>query len=117
MGGAMRQSGVIAAMCSFALDHNVERLAEDHELARNLAVRLADLPNIASITRPQTNLIFMDIAQAGPTAAAVVEFCRQRGVQIGAFGARRIRLVTHLDVGPADLDPLYAALAAGLHQS
>jgi len=117
MGGAMRQSGVIAAMCSFALDHNVERLAEDHELARNLAVRLADLPNIASITRPQTNLIFMDIAQAGPTAAAVVEFCRQRGVQIGAFGARRIRLVTHLDVGPADLDPLYGALAAGLHQS
>ncbi|MEO1469458.1 MAG: threonine aldolase family protein [Pseudomonadota bacterium] len=114
MGGAMRQSGVLAAMCLYALDHNIERLAEDHGLAAEIARRVAGLPHIATVTSPQTNIVFLEIAEDGPTADTVVAACRARGVQIGAFGTRRIRLVTHLDVGPADVDPLCQALAAGL---
>ena len=117
MGAAMRQSGVIAAMCQFALDHNVERLDEDHQLAAELAHRVAELPHVVSVNRPQTNLVFFEIDEAGPSAEALVAACVTRGVQIGAFGPKRIRLVTHLDVGPADLDPLCDALAFGLTQS
>lgn len=114
MGGAMRQSGVVAAMCLYALDQNVERLAEDHELATELAQRLADLPRISAINTPQTNLVFLDIDETGPTADEVVDACFARGVQIGAFGPRRLRLVTHLDVQRSDLGPLKDALSAAL---
>ena len=117
MGAAMRQSGVIAAMCQYALDHNVERLEEDHKLAAELADRIEALPHIAHVTKPQTNLVFFDIAESGPMAAELAASCKSKGVQIGAFGAKRVRLVTHLDVGPADLDPLCEALALGLGQS
>lgn len=116
MGGAMRQSGVVAAMCNFSLDHNVERLVQDHELAAQLARRLVDLPHVASVNQPQTNLVFVDLDEAGPSANDVVAGCAARDVQIGAFGARRLRLVTHLDVGPGDLDPLIDALAATLRE-
>ncbi|MEM9762784.1 MAG: GntG family PLP-dependent aldolase [Pseudomonadota bacterium] len=114
MGGAMRQSGVLAAMCHYALDHNVEQLAEDHSLAAEVARRVGQLPGVSAVTPPQTNIVFFEIAADGPTADELVAACRRRGVQIGAFGARRIRLVTHLDVGPADIDPLCDALAASL---
>lgn len=117
MGAAMRQSGVIAAMCQYALDHNVERLEEDHQLAAALARRLGELPHVAQVIQPQTNLVFFDIAETGPTAAELATQCAARGVQIGAFGARRVRLVTHLDVGPGDLDPLCDALAHGLNRN
>lgn len=114
MGGAMRQSGVLAAMCLYALDHHVDRLAEDHALASTIAARIADLPHIASVTAPQTNLLFFTIDEQGPTGAALTESCARHGVQIGSFGPRQIRVVTHLDVGPGDVDPLIDALAAGL---
>lgn len=116
MGGAMRQSGIVAAMCAFALDHNVERLAEDHRLARVIAERLDGLPHIASIIQPQTNLIFFDLAADGPSAAQVAQSCAKAGVQIGAFGPHTIRLVTHLDVSLHDVDPLCDALAEALSQ-
>ena len=61
----MRQSGVLAAMCLYALDHHVERLAEDHALASTIAARIADLPHIASVTAPQTNLLFFTIDEHG----------------------------------------------------
>ncbi|MEC8154065.1 MAG: low specificity L-threonine aldolase, partial [Pseudomonadota bacterium] len=106
--------GVLAAMCLHALDRNVERLADDHALAGTIAARLANLPHIASITAPQTNLLFFTIDEEGPTGEALTAVCAEHGVQIGSFGPRQIRLVTHLDVGPDDVDPLIDALAAGL---
>lgn len=114
MGGAMRQSGVVAAMCQYALNNNVERLAEDHRLAAELGRRLAGMPHISSVTQPQTNLVFFEIAETGPTAKALADACRAKGVQIGAFGPRQIRLVTHLDVGFEHLDSLCQALESGL---
>ena len=114
MGGAMRQSGVIAAMCQYALNNNVERLAQDHQLATEIGRRLTDLPNIASVKQPQTNLIFFEIAENGPAVHALVDACKSKGVQIGAFGPSQVRLVTHLDVGAEHVDTLCDALAYGL---
>ena len=88
--------------------------AEDHALASTIAARIADLPHIASVTAPQTNLLFFTIDEQGPTGAALTESCARHGVQIGSFGPRQIRVVTHLDVGPGDVDPLIDALTAGL---
>jgi threonine aldolase len=98
-GGAMRQAGVLAAAALYALDHHVERLAEDHANARRLAEGLNGLPGVG-VTPPQTNIVFVDLA--AEKAAGVVERLRQRGVL--ATGLYRLRLVTHLDVSADDVD-------------
>ena len=99
LGGAMRQVGIFAAAGLYALDHNVERLAEDHANARLIAERLAQSKRIvldpASV---QTNILVFDLAAGAPDAPAVVARARERGVLIFAFGPRTIRAVTHLDV-------------------
>ncbi len=98
-GGAMRQVGLFAAAGLYALDHNVERLAEDHANARVMAGQLAASPRV--LLDPgsvRTNIIVFDLAPEAPDAAAVVERARERGVLVTAFGPRRIRAVTHLDV-------------------
>jgi threonine aldolase len=98
MGGAMRQSGILGAMCLYALDHHVDRLAEDHALASSIAGRLKVLPKVANILPVETNIIIFDISDDGPSAAELVRACLEGGVDIGAFGERRVRIVTHLDV-------------------
>jgi len=97
-GGAMRQSGVLAAAALYALDHHVERLAEDHAHARALAEGLQDLPGV-SVSAPQTNIVFVDLAPA--KAAGAVERLRARGVL--TTGLYRLRLATHLDVTADDV--------------
>ena len=95
MGGAMRQVGILAAAGSYALAHNVERLADDHANARALAEALASSPGIAlDPGRVQTNIVVFDVADS----AAFVAACRDRGVLLNAFGPRRVRAVTHMDV-------------------
>ena len=104
MGGAMRQAGIIAAGGVYALRHHVERLAEDHALARRLAEGLAELPGIKlDPAEVETNLVFFDVAGAldAPTA---VERLLARGVRMGALGPRTVRAVTHLDVDAAGID-------------
>ena len=109
-GGAMRQSGVLAAAASHALDHHVSRLADDHAHARLLAEGLAGLPGV-SVVAPQTNIVFIDLAPDKP--ADVVARLAERGVL--ATGLYRLRLVTHLDVDADDigraLDVLRVVLA------
>lgn len=97
-GGAMRQGGVLAAAALYALDHHVERLAEDHAHARALAEGLQDLPGV-SVAAPQTNIVFVDLAPA--KAAGAVERLRARGVL--TTGLYRLRLATHLDVTADDV--------------
>jgi threonine aldolase len=98
-GGAMRQVGIFAAAGLYALDHNVDRLAEDHANARLIADRLAESPRvILDPAAVQTNILVFRLADDGPDAATVVERARDRGVLIFAFGPRTIRAVTHLDV-------------------
>jgi len=111
LGGALRQSGVLTAACHHALDHHVERLAEDHEHARLLAEALAEMPG-AEIdpAGAETNIVIFEVADAPAFAAAVAE----HGVEVGALDARRVRAVTHLDVDRAAVDTAIAAFAAAL---
>jgi threonine aldolase len=100
-GGAMRQAGILAAAGSYALAHNVERLAEDHANARLLATELLRGDDVEiDMDTVQTNIVvFRLVERKGvPDAAVFVERCRDRGVLLNAFGPRTVRAVTHLDV-------------------
>jgi len=110
LGGAMRQSGILAAACIYALDHNVERLAENHENARLLADGLAGLPGVElDAASVQSNIVIFAVKDA----PALVERLRER-VRLGALDRHRLRAVTHLDVARADIDTAIAAIAAAL---
>jgi threonine aldolase len=99
LGGAMRQAGILAAAGLYALDHNLERLADDHANARRIGERLAQCPHIdIDIATVQTNILVFRLGPDAPDAASVVNQARERGVLIFAFAPRTIRAVTHLDV-------------------
>jgi threonine aldolase len=98
-GGAMRQVGIFAAAGLYALDHHLQRLAEDHANAHLIAKRLAASPHvILDLANVQTNLVFFELADEAPDASTIVERAKEHGVLVFAFGPRRIRAVTHLDV-------------------
>jgi threonine aldolase len=103
IGGAMRQAGIVAAACLYALDHHVERLAEDHENARRLAEGLAEIGAGVDPATVETNIVWFD-APGGMSAADLSTALREQGVLIGAYGQHRMRAVTHLDVTLADID-------------
>lgn len=110
-GGAMRQAGIAAAGCLYALDHHVERLAEDHDNARRLAEGLMQIPGIRLRTsRPETNMVFFDPSGTGLTNEAFLAKLLARGVRMGQVRGE-IRAVTHLDVSRADIDTTIAAVA------
>ncbi|MEM1384334.1 MAG: threonine aldolase family protein [Pseudomonadota bacterium] len=111
IGGALRQSGMLTAMGLYALDHHVDRLAEDHALARDIARRLSQLPIVARVLPADSNIVILDLTDTAPTAAAVVARLEAAGVRTGVFGTRRIRIVTHLDVGPEGAKALCDAFA------
>jgi len=99
LGGAMRQVGVLAAAGTFALERNVERLAEDHANARLIAERLARSPRVLiDPERVETNIVVFRLAEDAPDAATVVARAGERVVLVFAFGPRTVRAVTHLDV-------------------
>lgn len=99
LGGAMRQVGIFAAAGLYALDHNIERLAEDHANARLMAERLSTSRKIIlDLDTVQTNILVFGLAADVPDAPTVVTRSKERGVLIFAFGPRTIRAVTHLDV-------------------
>ena len=97
LGGSLRQGGICAAACLYALDHHVERLAEDHANARTLARGLAQIPGL-SVEMPETNLVFFDTAGAGIAAVELAGRLRERGVLISTAGRYRARACLHLDV-------------------
>ena len=97
LGGSLRQGGINAAACLYALDHHVARLAEDHALAKELARGLAQIPGI-QVETPETNLVFLDVQETGITAADIQARVREAGVAVLAMGPHRIRACTHLDV-------------------
>ena len=109
-GGAMRQSGMLAAAASHALDHHVERLAEDHALARRLAEGLAGIEGL-QVEAPHTNIVFADLAgPAREKSAGLIDALAKQGVL--ATGLYRLRFVTHLDVDAAGIDRAVAAIRA-----
>ena len=110
LGGSMRQSGVIAAAGLYALDHNVARLAEDHDNAKLLAEKLAELDGVAvDPARVDTNILIIDVGAAKMTAPQISDALVARGVRIGAMSETQMRAVTHLDV---DREGVLAAAAA-----
>jgi threonine aldolase len=108
LGGSMRQAGVCAAACLHALDHNIDRLAEDHANARALARGLAQIPGFA-VETPETNLVFFDPRDAGITVADLSAALRMRGIQMSGLGGR-MRACTHLDVDAAMIEEAVATI-------
>jgi threonine aldolase len=102
LGGGMRQVGVLAAAGLHALDHHLERLADDHDNARLIATACGVDP--ASVP---TNIVVIDV----PSAREVVEAARAEGVLVGAVGPQRVRLLTHLDVSRDDAEQAAKVLA------
>jgi threonine aldolase len=96
LGGSMRQAGVCAAACVYALDHHVHRLADDHANARALARGLAQI-NGLEVQQPETNLVFFQPDGAGVSGEKMIERLRERGVLLAMMDGR-IRACTHLDV-------------------
>ena len=116
-GGAMRQIGFYAAAASYALDHNLPRLADDHAAARLLAARLAQSPHIGiAPEKVETNIVVFDLHGDAPETSQFIAMARQRGVLVNAFAARTIRAVTHLDVAHeqcAQAGDILAEIAGG----
>jgi threonine aldolase len=106
MGGAFRQSGIVGAGCLYALDHHVERLAEDHENARFLADGLTELG--LDVVRPETNIVIFDAPDGFPDRMG------RRGVELSGTFDGRVRAVTHLDVDRAAIDEALEAAQASL---
>ena len=114
-GGAMRQAGIAAAGCLHALEHHVERLAEDHANATRLATGIAALSGVRLVYgMPQTNIVFFEPDRSGLSAAELARRCGERGLRMSAIGGR-LRAVAHLDVSRAQIDEALAIIADALH--
>ncbi len=103
LGAGWRQAGVLAAAGLYALEHNVERLAEDHAHARLIAEILADAAS-GSVKPDQveTNIVVADLSATGKSVAEIIAAAKAEGILIGGVGATQLRLVTHLDASTAD---------------
>lgn len=102
LGGSMRQAGVCAAACIYALDHHVDRLADDHANARALARGLSQISGV-EVQEPETNLVFFKPDGAGVPGDKMVAALRQRGVTLAMMDGR-IRACTHLDVNASQIE-------------
>jgi threonine aldolase len=99
LGAGWRQAGVLAAAGHYALDHHIDRLADDHANARLLADTLADaVPGVVEPAEVETNIVVLDVSTTGRTADQVADHAKREGVLVGALGSHLLRLVTHLDV-------------------
>jgi len=115
-GGGLRQAGILAAGGLYALTHHRARLAEDHANARVLALRLAGAPGLTvDPDRVETNMVMVDLA-APVDAAAVAARCAADGVKVGQVSARRLRLVTHLDVDRAGCERAAGVVVAAVRE-
>ena len=99
LGGAMRQSGIIAAACIYALENNIDRLAEDHENAQYIAELLGNIPGITiNPDGVETNIVIFDIAGTGKSSAQMADDLLKSGVRFSIIGKTRMRAVTYLSV-------------------
>ena len=117
IGGSMRQAGIIAAAGVYALDHHVERLAEDHENAELLATRLAAIEGLG--VEPEhvdTNIIIIDVSASGSDAPTWSQRLGEKGVRLSPIGLNTLRALTHLDVTRAEVEQaaeIFKQLAEG----
>jgi len=111
LGGAMRQAGVLAAAGLYALDHHVERLAEDHANARLFAERVAQIPGVSVPGHIDTNIVFLDITETGMDADSVLAALAPHGIRLDRSAQYLLRAVTHLDVDRAGVEEAASATA------
>jgi threonine aldolase len=115
LGGAMRQTGVLAAAGLYALDHNLHRLSDDHAHATRFADRLRNHPAVKPNT-PETNIVMLDLTGPGLTADVVLPKLADAGVLLVPFGPTRLRAVTHLDVTAEQVETAADIVARVLDQ-
>jgi threonine aldolase len=115
-GGAMRQAGIIAAAGVYALQHHVERLAEDHDNARQLAAALAAIPTVQlNPADVETNIVIFDVAATDRPAPDLGAQLKAAGVRVSVLGRTTLRAVTHLDVSRADIPRAIEVFRRVLH--
>lgn len=112
-GGAMRQAGIIAAACLYALENNVERLAEDHANARVLYEAIRAVPRV-HVEPVETNIVIFDVDGLGMTAADVETSLGEQRVRLSVMGKTKLRAVTHLDVTRAQVESAARTIATTL---
>jgi threonine aldolase len=118
LGGGMRQAGILAAAALYALDHNIDRLAEDHANARRLAAGIRQIPSLRlDPDLVDTNILFFQVDARPGTAAEFCEWLRGEGLLMLPVAPTRVRAVTHLDVTAADVDRALEILARAPRQS
>ncbi len=113
LGGGLRQSGILAAACLYALDHNLSRLADDHANARRLADALAGHPAVRLVP-PDSNTVMLDLVRDRDTADDVIRRLAERGLLVAPYGPKRLRAVTHLDVSTSDIEQAARIVAEAL---
>lgn len=120
-GGALRQAGIMAAACVYALDHHVDRLADDHTHAQVLAAALREIPGIIAPADVKSNIVFFEVDPALGTAAQLSYLLGEQGIGINSTGPQRLRACTHLDVDRAAVlraaQAVAKVLQIGLHQA
>ena len=110
-GGGMRQAGIIAAGALYALEHHVDRLAEDHVHAKRLATGLAGVPGITvDVSAVETNMVYIDLPLSTGTSQSLCDALRDEGVLMLPIASHRVRAVTHLDVSEQGVDQAIAAV-------
>lgn len=117
-GAGMRQVGILAAAGAYALDHNIDRLADDHARAQRFAAAVAQVaPGAVDPVATETNIVMLDVAAAGLRPTAAVEALAARSVRGYAVDDRRLRFVWHLDVDDAGTDHAVEAVCEVLDRS
>lgn len=114
LGGGMRQAGVLAAGSLFALDHNLDRIADDHRAAAALAAIIKEVRG-AVVGDVETNIVNIDAPHV--PSERVVAAAKRRGVLVGASGPNRVRVVLHMDVDPSRVEPAARAIADALREA
>ncbi len=112
LGGSMRQGGIVAAACIHALEHNIDRLADDHTNAKALARGLRQVQGVL-VEEPETNLVFFDIGATGMTVPRLQAKLAEQGIWVSGVGSR-VRACTHLDVTAPMIDDAVGAIRAAL---
>jgi threonine aldolase len=113
-GGALRQAGVVAAAMLYALDHNIERLAEDHARAKRLAQGLADAGLPVDVDATETNFVGIDVASIGVDVADAQARIAEQGVRVGRLRPGVLRVATHMGVTDEDVDRAIEFIPRGL---
>jgi threonine aldolase len=114
-GAGMRQVGIIAAAAHYALDHNIDRLAEDHGRAKKIAIALAAIDSsLVDPSKVHTNIVGLELSTIGMTAADLTARCKEAGLWISALGPHYARLVTHLDFDDVQCDQAIEILKRAL---